>query len=104
MKLAGILQAAIILLLLAMAASCEVGKEYSSRVFGSNKPAKQQKDSLEFLPIETVDTSRIINTTGVKTINTIDSTEKTETLPEVNTNPVPRDMSTGTKRTKRVRQ
>lgn len=42
MKSAGALQAVVVLLLVASAASCEVAKEYSTRVF---KPTIPQKDS-----------------------------------------------------------
>ena len=40
MKIAGIIQAALLLLLLAFAASCAVSKEYANRVFKPQEPLK----------------------------------------------------------------
>ena len=99
MKIIGILQAAIILLLLAAAASCEVGKEYSKRVFSSTKLKKKDSTSLKFMPIDGVDSSALIAVHPEENLNT-DSTITTEVA---NTLP-PREMNSGTKRIKRVRQ
>lgn len=99
MKVVGILQAVIILLLLAAAASCEVGKEYSQRVFSSAKLKKQDSTSLKFMPISGVDSSSLITVQSEEKVKS-DSTDTTE-ITETTT---PREMNSGTKRTKRVRQ
>ena len=99
MKIIGILQAAIILLLLAAAASCEVGKEYSQRVFSTTKLKKQDSTSLKFMPISGMDSSTLITVQSEEKVKT-DSTITTE-VAETTT---PREMNSGTKRTKRVRQ
>ena len=90
MKSAGALQAVIVLLLVASAASCEVAKEYSTRVF---KPTIPQKDStvtaLKFMQFDSENASDSIDLKDLAS-KEITETEKME-LPKdtVNKTPVP---------------
>lgn len=92
----------IILLLLASAASCEVSREYTSRVFKSTSKEKQDTSLIKFIQMDSVgNLTTSVNTRlpGEVVIDTL-KTKKTnveETMPTKT--PVP-----GTVRTKKVRQ
>jgi hypothetical protein len=120
MKSTDALQVAIILLLVAFAASCEVAKEYSTRVF---KPTIQQKKSdstvtaLKFMQFDSENESDSIDLKDLagkeireteKAGSPKDSTSKTETPVIENKEVVknqPIDASKrGATRNKRVRQ
>ena len=120
MKSAGALQVVIVLLLVASAASCEVAKEYSTRVF---KPTIPQKDStataLKFMQFDSENESDSIDLKDFasKEIKETtsggfskDSTVKTDTPPVIENKEVvvksqPIDASKrGAPRNKRVRQ
>ena len=121
MKVAGILQAVIILLLLASAASCEVSKEYANRVFRS-QPVKKTDSTLaiKFMQFDSGNASDSINLADVfkKESNDIDKDIKDSTKAEITivkapaaaspvvaeTKKMPKDISSGTVRTKKVRQ
>ena len=120
MKSAGAIQVVIILLLVASAASCEVAKEYSTRVF---KPALPQKNSdsavtaMKFMQFDSESASDSIDLKDLasKEIKEIekaellkDTTEKTdapviENKEVVKSQPVDATKR-GPTRTKRVRQ
>jgi len=78
MKSAGAIQVVIILLLVASAASCEVAKEYSTRVF---KPIVPQKDStvtsLKFMQFDSENASDSIDLKDFASKEVIEA-EKTE--------------------------
>ena len=119
MKSAGAIQVVIILLLVASAASCEVAKEYSTRVF---KPTMAQKGSdstvtaLKFMQFDSGNASDSIDVKEFfakeeKDINkpeVIKDTTKTETVLIENKTIVKSQPVDATKRgptrTKRVRQ
>ena len=90
MKSAGALQVVIVLLLVATAASCEVAKEYSARVF---KPTIPQKDSaittLKFMQFDSENPSDSIDLRDLAN-KEITEMEKTQ-LPKdtVNKTPAP---------------
>ena len=120
MKSAGAIQVVIILLLVASAASCEVAKEYSTRVFKPTIPQKRSDSTaiaLKFMqfdsenPSDSIDkkdfASKEINETE-KAALPKDTTSKPETPVIENKEVVksqPIDASKrGTTRNKRVRQ
>ncbi len=57
MKIGGIIQTAILLLLLAAAASCEVSKEYFHRTFHSTQKKKSDSASVRFMQSDTISSS-----------------------------------------------
>jgi len=64
MKSAGVIQVVIILLLVASAASCEVAKEYSTRVFKPTMPQKRSDSTatgLKFMQFDSESASDSIN-------------------------------------------
>lgn len=117
MKSAGALQVVVVLLLVASAASCEVAKEYSTRVF---KPTIPKKDSsvtaLKFMQFDSENQSDSIDlkefaSKEIKETTSAgffkDSTIKTETPVIENKEVVksqPIDASKRGARNKRVRQ
>ena len=120
MKVAGILQAVIILLLLASAASCEVSKEYANRVFRSQPVKKTDPTGLKFMEFDndsasdTIELAKVFNKEDISsTTETKDSTKTeipTETVPAkslpviTESKKAPKDISGGSVRSKRVRQ
>ena len=120
MKSAGAIQVVIILLLVASAASCEVAKEYSTRVF---KPTMAQKSSdstvtaLKFMQFDSENASDSIDLKDLvskeiseteKTGSSKETTTKTET-PVIENKAVVKDQpidasKRGPTRNKRVRQ
>ena len=120
MKSAGAIQVVIILLLVASAASCEVAKEYSTRVFKPTIPQKKSDSSaaaLKFMQFDSENASDSVDLKDFvsKEINEPekaglpkDTTSKTESLVIENKEVVksqPIDATKrGAKRNKRVRQ
>jgi len=90
MKSAGALQVVIILLLVASAASCEVAKEYSTRVFKPTTPQKKSDSTITALKFmqfdsenlsDSIDLKDIVNKEIKETATTVlpkDTTNKTE--------------------------
>ena len=120
MKSSGALQAVIILLLVASAASCEVAKEYSTRVFKPTVPQKKTDSTLTALKFMQFDSENASDSVDLKVfaskeINDVeksglpgDTTSKTE-APVIETKDVvkspPVDATKrGSARTKKVRQ
>jgi hypothetical protein len=127
MKSASITGGACILLLLASAASCAVSKEYANRVFNS-KPQKKIDSTLavKFMEFDSGSASDSIELAKVFTQETVEpvitdakDSSRTEiatmTIPEksipekpvpviTETKKAPKDMSSGTVRSKRKRQ
>jgi hypothetical protein len=102
MKTASIIQAVIILLIVASAASCATGKEYADRVFA--KKTTPVKDSVKIRFIE--EDSIFFESPGEyialqKEKNTMDSLEEYKPVPSTE-KPVP-VTSTGTERTRKKR-
>ena len=80
MKSAGAIQVVIILLLVASAASCEVAKEYSTRVFKPTIPQKSSDSTataLKFMQFDNENTSDSIDLKDFAS-KEIKETEKTE--------------------------
>jgi len=117
MKSSGALQAIIILLLVASAASCEVAKEYSTRVFKPTVPQKKSDaTALKFMQFDSDNASDSIDLKDlankeIKEIDKIESpkdTAKTE-LAVVENKTILKDQpidatKRGTTRTKKIRQ
>ena len=120
MKSAGALQVVIILLLVATAASCEVAKEYSTRVFKSTTPQKRSDSTttaLKFMqfdsenPSDSIDLKDLANNnikesaTTALPKDTINKTEApvVENKEMVRTQPVDATKR-GATRNKKVRQ
>ena len=119
MKSAGAAQVAIVLLLVASAASCEVAKEYSNRVF---KPAMPQKKpdstatALRFMQFDSENASDSVDMkdfankefTGNDRTEPLKDTSKTEVViveDKKNSREQPVDATKrGTTRTRKVRQ
>ena len=118
MKSAAVLQAMIVLLLVASAASCEVAKEYSTRVFKPSIPQKisDSTTALKFMEFDSGNQSDSIDmkeifTKGAKENDEPEATRdttKTETVIIENKNiskePPTDATKRGTTRSKRVRQ
>ena len=118
MKSAAALQAVIVMLLVASAASCEVAKEYSTRVFKPNVP-KEKADSSTALRFMQFDSGNPSDSIDLKEFFTKDvkendkpevvkDTTKTETVIIENRN-IPKEppidaTKRSTTRSKRVRQ
>jgi spore germination protein GerM len=102
MKANGIVQAVIILLLLAFAASCEVTREYSNRVFKSQRSEKENKSSVKFMESDSVSASINKEMVAKEKYEVRDSVKTSEVVkePSVETKP----LSTGGIRTKKIRQ
>jgi hypothetical protein len=102
MKATGIVQAVIILLLLAFAASCEVSREYSNRVFKSQPAVKEKKPAVRFMESDSVTASVVKGKTVYDEKESIDSLKTTEIIkkPEAQEK---QPVAAGT-RTKKVRQ
>jgi hypothetical protein len=82
MKSAGAIQVVIILLLVASAASCEVAKEYSTRVFNPTSPQKNSDSTataLKFMQFDSENSSDSIDLKDL-TSKEVKETEKTEFL------------------------
>lgn len=117
MKSSGALQAVIILLLVASAASCEVAKEYSTRVFKPTTPQKKSDGTaLRFMQFDSDNASDSIDLKDLanKELNEIDKIEsakdtlKSEAAVAEN-KPILKDQpidatKRGTTRTKKIRQ
>ena len=119
MKSSGALQAVIILLLVASAASCEVAKEYSTRVFKPVAPQKRTDSTITALKFMQFDSENASDSVDLKVfaskeidevekMEVKDSTIKSET-PVIGTKDVvktpPVDATKrGSPRTKKVRQ
>lgn len=118
MKSAAALQVVIVLLLLASAASCEVAKEYSTRVFKPTIPEKKS-DSTTALKFMEFDSGNPTDSVDLKEFFTKDAKEndkpeaikdttRTETV-IIENKPIPKEPPTdatkrSTTRSKRVRQ
>ena len=78
MKSAGALQVVAILLLVASAASCEVAKEYSSRVFKPTEPQKKYDSTVTALKFMQFDSENASDSIDLKDLagNEIKETEK----------------------------
>lgn len=119
MKSAGAVQVVVILLLVASAASCEVAKEYSTRVFKPTIPTKKTDSTATALKFMQFDSDNAADTIDLKDFaskeykendkpEVIKDTSKTETVLLENKN-IPRQQpidatKRGTTRTKKVRQ
>jgi hypothetical protein len=102
MKATGLVQAVIILLLLALAASCEVAREYNNRVFKSQPPPNEKKHSVRFMESDST-TASVDKEFVIKgKIEATDTLKTKEVIkePVIETRP---QTSAGT-RTKKVRQ
>ena len=80
MKTAGAIQVVIILLLVASAASCEVAKEYSARVFKPTMPQKKDDSTVTALKFMQFDNENASDSIDLKDLanKEIKETEKTE--------------------------
>ena len=78
MKSAGAIQVVIILLLVASAASCEVAKEYSTRVFKPTIPQKRSDSTITALKFMQFDSENASDSIDLKDLagNEIKETEK----------------------------
>ena len=118
MKSTAALQVVIVLLLVASAASCEVAKEYSTRVFKPTLP-KEKSDSSTALKFMQFDSGHPSDSVDLKEFfakdekendkpEVIKDTTKTETVNIENKNiskePLPDATKRSTTRSKRVRQ
>ena len=119
MKSAGAIQVVAVLLLVASAASCEVAKEYSNRVFKPTMPQKRSDSTamaLKFMqfdsenPADSVDLKELANTDIKENEKPaiLKDTSKTE-VAIIETRDVPRQPAIdatkrGTTRNKKVRQ
>ena len=117
MKSAGAIQVVIILLLVASAASCEVAKEYSTRVFKPTMPQKKDDSTvtaLKFMQFDNKNTSDSIDLKDLankeikETELSKDTTIKTE-APVIENKEVVKSqpidaMKRGPTRSKKVRQ
>jgi hypothetical protein len=102
MKATGLVQAIILLLLLATAASCEVGKEYAGRVFGSSPVKKIDKTGRRIMETDSMVASNSMDTITAFNLYEKDTIAINEAVIE---NKKPKELqSTGAVRTKRVRQ
>ena len=117
MKSTGALQVVIILLLVASAASCEVGKEYANRVFKPTAVKKADSTAIRFMEFDSGNASDSIDmrdfaskeikdssTTEVPVIETQKPITAEAQKPIVETKKPIFDRPTGNVRTKRVRQ
>ena len=82
MKSAGAIQVVIILLLVASAASCEVAKEYSTRVFKTTTPQKNSDSTATALRFMQFDSEKASDSIDLKDFASkeIKETEKAELL------------------------
>ena len=82
MKSAGAIQVVIILLLVASAASCEVAKEYSTRVFKPTMPQKSSDSTVTALKFMQFDSEKASDSIDLKDLanKEIKETEKAELL------------------------
>jgi len=80
MKSAGAIQVVIILLLVASAASCEVAKDYSTRVFKPTMPQKRADSTVTALKFMQFDSENASDSIDMKDLASkeIKQTEKTE--------------------------
>lgn len=102
MKIAELVQAVIILLLLALAAGCDVTKEYSQKVFGSTPKKKQATHDIKFLDADSTTASEIITMKEINTEAAKDTTKTTASITE--DRPAPVYRPSGNVRTRKVRQ
>lgn len=110
MQTSKILQAVILMLILAMAASCAMGKQYSSKVFGPrNSPAKDNPvTTVRFLVAED-DSTGTAGLTLTKPVTTADSAvlvlsgNSPAKAPSDSMVPAQRSGNSGGVRTKRTR-
>jgi len=117
MKSAGAIQVVIILLLVASAASCEVAKEYSTRVFKPTMPQKSSDSTVTTLKFMQFDSENASDSIDLKDLASKeiekpelskDTTGKTE-APVIENKEVVKSQpidatKRGATRTKRVRQ
>ena len=92
MKSAGALQVVIVLLLVATAASCEVAKEYSTRVFKPTMPQKKADSTATALKFMQFDSENPSDSIDLKDLANKEMTEMEKTeLPKdtVNKTPAP---------------
>ena len=89
MKSAGAIQVVIILLLVASAASCEVAKEYSTRVFKPTTPQKSADSTATALKFMQFDSENASDSIDLKEFASkeIKETEKTELLKDTTIKP-----------------
>jgi len=118
MKSTGAIQTVAILLLVASAASCEVAKEYSSRVFKPTTPQKTTDSNATTLKFMHFDNEKASDSVDLKEFVNKETGENdkpallkdtTKTDAMVDNKPVPKQQPVdaskrGTTRTKRVRQ
>jgi len=119
MKSAGVVQVVIVLLLVASAASCEVAKEYSTRVFKPAIPQKKSDSTATALKFMQFDSDNASDTIDLKDFASKEFKEndKTEIIKDTSNTEVaiienkniPRQQpidatKRGTTRTKKVRQ
>lgn len=102
MKIMELIQAVIILLLLALAAGCDVSREYSQKVFGPPTGKKQTTSSIKFLQIDSVDVSNNMTMMEADTSQVIDKFKADTIIAENKTAPV--YQPAGAIRTRKVRQ
>lgn len=102
MKYSGVLQIMLVLLLLAGAASCEVTRDYSNRVFKSQPAVKEKKPAVKFMESDSVTASVVKDKQINDEKETTDSLSTTEMIkkPEAQEK---QPAAAGT-RTKKVRQ
>ncbi len=80
MKATGAIQIAIILLLVASAASCEVAKEYSTRVFKPTTPPKKTDSSLTALRFMEFDSDNASDSIDLKGFATKEINGQTQAM------------------------
>jgi hypothetical protein len=101
MKISGIIQTAILLILLASAASCEVSRDYLHRTFHTTTNKKSDSLTLKFMQADTLNALNEKDFTVTKNETII---SKTESEPVVDENKTyGNHQTTGTVRTKRKR-
>ena len=99
MKIGGIIQIAILLLLLASAASCGVSKEYFHRTFSTTQKNRTDTLAIKFMPADSMNTSVVKELPDSK-----NETEKTKPGPVIVENNSYGNVQAGnTLRTKRKR-
>jgi hypothetical protein len=82
MKSAGAAQVAIVLLLVASAASCEVAKEYSNRVFKPTMPQKKPDSTVTALKFMQFDSENASDSIDLKDFANKEFTGKDRTEPK----------------------
>jgi hypothetical protein len=101
MKISGIIQTAILLILLASAASCEVSREYLHRTFHKTTNKKSDSLTLKFMQPDTLNASNEKDFTVIKNETIISKPDSDPVVEKNKTYVIP--QTTGTVRTKRKR-